>query len=70
MDRTHRLARLARLLAPVALVGSMAAATPLAQAASAPRASAVATQQATQSAPSPDLTIKICWGSHCVTISF
>lgn len=67
MDRTHRLAR---FLAPLALAGSLAAATPLAHADAAPRTPSMATQQVPSHTPSPDFTIKICVGSHCVTIKF
>ncbi len=63
MYRTHRLVR---LLAPLALAGSIATATPLAQAATAPQPSTSVSQHM----PSPDLSITICIGSHCVTIRF
>lgn len=65
MNRTHRLAR---LLAPVALAGSIAAATPLAHAAPARHTSTVATQQVPLHTVSPDLSITICINDHCVTI--
>ena len=65
MNRTHRLAR---LLAPVALVGSIAAATPLAHAAPAQHTSTVATPHVSLHTVSPDLSITICIGKHCVTI--
>lgn len=75
MDRTRRLAR---LLAPVALVGSIAVATQPAHAASAPQLSTAATPQLSTAAtpqvapqrPVLDFSIKICIGDHCVTISF
>lgn len=69
MDRTY-IHCLARFLAPVALVGSLAAATPLAHAATAPQSPAVATQPMSSHTPSPNFTITICMGCHCVTIKF
>ncbi len=73
MNRTHRIAH---LLAPVALLGGVIAATPVAHAAPSHR-SAPSTQfqgSGTDlthgSRISPDLTIKICIGSHCVVIKF
>ena len=69
--------------APLALLGSIGVATPIAQAApSVLHAQAGhplqlravgglrVAQRALQETPSPSLSITICWSSHCVTISF
>jgi hypothetical protein len=78
----NRTPRIAQALAPLALLGSIAVATPLAHAAPAhhaptaktPQLRALTGQRAAlgmlQHAASPDLTITICIGSHCVRISF
>jgi hypothetical protein len=65
MYRTHRLVH---LLAPLALVGSIAAGTPLAHAATAPQTPTAATQSSSRPMPQPDLSVTICVANHCVTI--
>lgn len=74
MNRTHHLAR---VLAPVALLGGVAAATPLAHAAPAYPAkvaqmSAIGGQHTLSGVQSnkvsPDLSVTICIRSVCVTI--
>jgi hypothetical protein len=76
MNRTHHLAR---VLAPVALLGSVAAATPLAHASPAhptrvAQLSAVGGQRALPdmhaNTVSPDFSVTICIKSVCVTIKF